>query len=148
MALKVDCCGEEQLKISSYNHLITNSGAISVEDATKLAKIKGYVPTSWSEALIQVKGYTNFLMAFLGYQHAVTQKYIEGYEFLEYIYLNLQRGVKERVGPKLGPALVVYHFQLKIRAWFKYQWMSLTPVPAPDFVVQDLMQYEESQNLE
>jgi len=67
------------------------------------------VPTSWTKAIIQLKEYQVFLMAFLGYAHPVTLAYKEGVWFLEYIYLELQPVVKREVGSKLAPGLIVYH---------------------------------------
>ena len=133
---------------SGYSHMMSTQGqSISSGDATKLAKVKGYVATDWPEAIIQLEGYRTFLIGFLGARHHVTIAYATGITYLKFVQLSLQRALEEHVGSRLAPGLLVYHFQLQVRAWFKEQWLMTEKVPAPGFH-DDLKRFERSKSLD
>ena len=83
----------------------------------------------------------------LGANHPLTVGYRTGIEFLDRHLLVIQQAFDIKVGTKLAPALLVYCFQLKVRAWFDEQLLPQHHVPAPVFK-DDLRRFIYSKNLD
>jgi len=88
------------------------SGAISSANAKKLYNAKGYLPSDWSEADTQLELHTVLLGAILGVGHSLVAAHCKAFAHNKRIRTRLQAAINKKVGPKLGPALMVLHFQL------------------------------------
>ena len=130
------------------NMMGTENQHISSADARQLSRSKGYVvQKKWAEATVQVEAYQAVLYALLGSQHPTTRAYQKGVRYYKRIALQFQDALDHKVGENLAPALLVYVFQLKVRAWLEEQWTFPEDVcPAPDFT-DKLREYQSSKNL-
>lgn len=109
------------------------AGAISATDAKKLYNAKGYVPTDWAEADIQLELYGVMLGTVLGTKHAVTKNHLLAYRAYLRCRTRLQASMNRKYGPGLAPALLVLHFQLHYRSWFQDRFVFQTvDSPEPD----------------
>ena len=139
---------EESANVSSYQNMMSTEGQhITSADAKELAKVKGFVAGIWTEATVQLDSYLYVLIALLGANHPLTVAYRNGIEFLDRHLLVIQQAFDIKVGTKLAPALLVYCFQLKVRAWFDEQLLSEYHVPVPIFN-DDLRRFIYSKNLD
>ena len=129
------------------NMMSTENQHITSADAKELAKSKGYVATRWSEATVQLEAYQAVLCALLGSNHEVFRAYQMGVRQYKRIALQFQDALDRSVGEALAPALLVYSFQIRIRAWMEEQWMEPDTVPTPDFA-SELRTYQYTENLQ
>ena len=139
---------DNQDNFGYINMMGTENQHISSADARELSWSKGYVvQKKWSEATVQVEAYQAVLYALLGSQLPTTRAYQKGVRYYKRISLQFQDALNHKVGENLAPALLVYVFQLKIRAWLEEQWSFPEDVcPAPDFT-DKLREYQSSKNL-
>ena len=118
------------------NMMSTENQHINSADAKELAKSKGYVPTRWLEATVQLEAYQAVLFALLGSNHEVFHAYQHGVRQYKRIALQFQDALDRQVGKALAPALLVYSFQIRIRAWMEEQWTEPHVVPRADFAAE------------
>ena len=97
----------------------TENQHITSADAKELAKSKGYFPTRWSEATVQLEAYRAVLCALLGSNHEVFRAYQQGVRQYKRTALQFQDALDHQVGEALAPDLLVYSFQIRIRAWME-----------------------------
>lgn len=98
------------------------SGAISSSDAKKLYNNKGYIPTEWTEATVQIEAYAIVLGSLLGTKHAAVVHYMDAVKLYERVKIRLHTAMNKKFGAKTAPALLVLYFQLNLRSWFEERW--------------------------
>ena len=125
---------DHQFAFTYMNMMATAGQHITSADAKKLSKSKGYVVTKWSEAYVQLEGYLPVLSTIIGNNHPLFLAYKLGVAAYCPDSLQYQEALDEEVGELLAPALLVYMFQIKLRAWFEEQWTSSYPCAVPDSV--------------
>jgi hypothetical protein len=109
------------------------NGAITTNDATHMRNYKGYVASDWMEARLQIQSVACLMGALLGTTHPVLMCYkvfLWKYDLME---PRVWREFELVYGPRLGPALMVFHVQLMWRSWLAEQISSDTHMPLPDF---------------
>ena len=110
------------------------NGAMSTTDAKKLYNSKGYIPTEWTEATLQIEQYLVVLGTILGPTHDVTKSYQSALKLYSRTKVRLQAGMDRKFGNRLAPALLVLYFQLNTRSWFEERWQySVSDNRAPDY---------------
>jgi len=111
------------------------NGAISSSDAKKLYNGKGFIPSEWPEATLQIEGYAVLLGTLLGTQHRAFLEYQAALKLYERIQTRLHAALNRKLGAKLAPAMLVLYFQLNMRAWLEERWTyDMVDEEAPDLV--------------
>jgi len=124
---------DQELAFTYMNMMATAGQQITSADAKALSKSKGYVVTKWSEVYVQLRGYLPVLATIIGNNHPLFLAYQRGVEAYHRDSLQYHEALDEEVGELLAPALLVYMFQIKLRAWFEEQWSASDSCPVPDF---------------
>jgi len=131
-----------------YGNMMSTEGQhISSADAQALSKTKGYVPSKWTEATVQLKAYLPVLASMVGTNHPLFRAYQRGVNLYADKAIMIQEALDDRVGERLGPGLFVYSFQIKLKGWFENQWGSREQFRVPDFE-DGLWRYLLERNLE
>jgi hypothetical protein len=125
-----------------------SSGALSAADTQHLRNQKGYLPWDWMEARSQLFGNLSLLDALCGNDHGKAQNWQTMLRRFDGVDARLQHKMNTQYGPRLAPALFVFHLQLIERDWFveSTQTGQRTPVLPPD-VCQYLRIFERQNNL-
>ena len=111
------------------------SGAISSGDAKKLYNSKGYIPTEWTEATIQIEEYAVMLGTLLGAKHKAVTHYVGAVKLYDRIKTRLQAAMNRKYGVKLAPALLILYFQLNVRSWLEERWeYDMLDSDSPDLI--------------
>jgi hypothetical protein len=111
------------------------TGALSTDDTQRIRNQKGYTPTNWGEARIQIRCMLGLLGALCGDEHYVTHAWGTILRRYERVEERLQHSMDLKHGPRLSPGLFVFHLQLILCDWFENQTGTgqRFNVPAPDF---------------
>jgi hypothetical protein len=125
-----------------------SSGALSTADTPCLRNQNGYLPWDWMDARSQLRGNLALLGSLCGNDHATTLNWQTMLRRFEGTEARLQHEMNTHHGPRLAPALFVFHLQLIERDCFVESTITgqRTPVPAPDFC-QYLRVFERHNNL-
>jgi hypothetical protein len=125
-----------------------SSGDLSTADTQRLRNQKGYLPWDWMEAHSQLRANLALLGSLCGNDHATTLNWKTMLRRFEGMEARLQHEMNTHHGPRLAPALFVFHLQLIERDWFVESTKTgqRAPVPAPDFC-QYLRVFERQNNL-
>jgi hypothetical protein len=89
-----------------------SSGALSTADTQCLRNQKGYLPWDWMEACSQLRGNLALLGSLCGNDHATTLNWQTMLRRFERTEARLQHEMNTHHGPRLAPALFVFHLQL------------------------------------
>jgi hypothetical protein len=119
---------------------------MTTDDATRIRNYKGYVASDWMEASLQIRSIACLMGGLLGTTHPVIMCYkvfLRKYDLMD---PRVQREFELVYGPRLGPALVVFHVQPMWRCWLVEQISSDTHMPLPDFCT-GLRTMEQNNNL-
>ena len=73
---------------------------IFFEDAVKMSKVNGYIPTRFTELELQIKAYLLVLYSILGKSHNVTLAYGKAMKYLEDIKIAFQESLIGEVGER------------------------------------------------
>jgi hypothetical protein len=125
-----------------------SSRSLSTADTQRLRNQKGYLPWDWTEARSQLRANLALLGSLCGNDHATTLNWQTMLRRFEGVEARLQHEISTHHGPRLAPALFVFHLQLIDRDWFVESTKTgqRAPVPAPDFC-QYLCIFERQNNL-
>jgi hypothetical protein len=88
------------------------NGAMTTDDATRMRNYKGYIASDWMEARLQLRSVACLMGALLDTKHPVFVFYkvfLRKYDLME---PRVRREFEVVHGPRLGPALMVFHVQL------------------------------------
>jgi hypothetical protein len=89
---------------------------MTTDDATRMWDYKGYVASDWMEARLQIRSVACLMGALLGTTYPVFMCYkvfLRKYDLME---PKVRREFEVVHGPRLGPALLVFHVQLMWRS--------------------------------
>jgi hypothetical protein len=120
--------------------------ALSTSDTQRLRNQKGYVVCNWNEARMQPRCNLALLGALCGDEHDVTLSWATMLRHFERVESRLPHAMDLEFGPRLAPALFVFHLQLIERDWFEEQMCTgqRFVVPAPEFAERT---FERQNNL-
>jgi hypothetical protein len=112
-----------------------SSGALPTADTQRFRNQKGYLPWYWMKARSQLRGNIALMGGLCGNDHTTTLNWQTMLRCFEGTEARLQHEMNTHHGPRLAPALFVFHLQLIERDWFVESTRTgqRTPVPAPDF---------------
>eukprot|EP00536_Pseudo-nitzschia_multiseries_P011288 jgi/Psemu1/28411/gm1.28411_g len=120
---------EVAANVAAYNTMISTEGnSLTFKDSLELQKTKVHVPLDWTEATTQLESYLAVLATILGATHAVVE------------------GGQNKMGELITPAIVVYYFLIRVRAWLEEQWESDFTIASPDFG-EEIHWFQITQNL-
>eukprot|EP00536_Pseudo-nitzschia_multiseries_P019064 jgi/Psemu1/58745/gm1.58745_g len=82
-----------------------------------------------TKAYILLESYLAVLATILGATHAVVEGYQHGLLWLKLQQMPLRRAIADEMGDLIIPAIVVYYFDISVRAWLEEQWNLTSPSP-------------------
>jgi hypothetical protein len=106
------------------------NGATTTDDATIIRNYKGYVAADWMEASLQIQSVACLMGDLLGTNHPVIMCYKVFLRIYDLMEPRARRELKLVHGPRLGPALMVFHVHLMWRSWLAEQISSNTHASA------------------
>eukprot|EP00536_Pseudo-nitzschia_multiseries_P008670 jgi/Psemu1/21042/gm1.21042_g len=121
--------------------------SLTLKDSLELQKTKAYILVDWTEVdTTQLESYVAVLATIIGLNHDVVTSYQQVLSRFKIQQMPLRRAIADEVGELLTPAIVVYHFQIRVRGWLEEQWEAASPIPSPDFGA-NFHTFQMSQNL-
>jgi hypothetical protein len=126
----------------------TESGYVGPSEVARLRNASGCTPQSWSEIRTQLRSDNGLLGSLLGDAHPVLLTYGCFLRLYDRMETCLESELDHAYGRRLGPALVVFHFQLTLRNCYMQQLdvQDHDQIAPPDFC-QGLHMLEVQNNL-
>jgi hypothetical protein len=123
-----------------------SSRVLSTADIQRLCN--GYLPVDWMEARKQICCTLALFGALCRNEPPVLTAWRSMLRQYEWVEARIRNEIDTEVGPRLGPALFVFHLQLILRDWFEDQTRTgqTAIIPAPDFGLH-LKTFERQNNL-
>eukprot|EP00536_Pseudo-nitzschia_multiseries_P002783 jgi/Psemu1/6302/gm1.6302_g len=110
------------LNVAAYSTMISTEGnSLTLKDSLELQKTKAYILVDWTEAITQLESYLAVLATILGATHAVVKGYQLRLLWLKLQQMTLRRAIADEMGELITSAIVIYYFQIRVRAWLEEQ---------------------------
>eukprot|EP00536_Pseudo-nitzschia_multiseries_P011733 jgi/Psemu1/29779/gm1.29779_g len=112
---------EAAASVAAYGPMISTEGnSLTLKNSLELQRTKAYL-----------ESYLVVLVNILGATHTVVEGYQRGLLMLKKKQMPLQRAIADEVRERITLAIVVYYFQIRVRAWLEEQWESDITIPSP-----------------